>query len=108
MPQNNHILRSGNEIQARVSMKNLIMIHNVLSHAWSESTTKMYGSGLLLYHILCDQEWLSEEEGAPMSPVIITAFVASLAGCYSGKKLANYFYSVHTGACCALSGQLLR
>jgi len=64
-----------------LGMKNLVMIHNMLSHAWSENTAETYGSGLLLYHIFCDQEKLSEE-CIPMSPVVITAFMAPLAGCY--------------------------
>jgi hypothetical protein len=59
-----------------------------------QSTAETYSSGLLLYHVFCDQENLPEEQRALASPVTISAFVSSLAGCYSGKTLSNYFYGV--------------
>jgi len=61
-----------------------------------QSTTETYRSSLLLYHIFYNQQKLTEGQHVPALPVVITAFMASLAGCYSGKTLANYFYSVHT------------
>jgi hypothetical protein len=73
---------------------NITRIQNVMSNAWSESTAETYGSGLLMYHIFCDRENLPEDQCAPTSPITIAVFVLSLAGCYSGKTLSNYFYGV--------------
>jgi len=37
---------------------------------------------------------LPEEEQAPAAPLTMATFITSLAGCYSGKMLSNYFYGV--------------
>jgi hypothetical protein len=93
-PSHPRTLSSNDGRRVSLSPINLTRIQNVMSHAWSESTAETYGSGLLVYHIFCDRENLPEDQRAPASPVTIASFVSSLAGCYSGKTLSNYFYGV--------------
>ena len=62
----------------------------VMGKSWEESTLAAYGSGLLNFHVYCDQKGIPEAERAPASPVLINAFISSLAGAYSGSTIDNY------------------
>ena len=66
----------------------------VIGKSWEESTLTAYGSGLLNYHVFCDQKGIPEEERAPASPTLIGAFIASIAGTYSGSTIDNYVYGI--------------
>ena len=59
-----------------------------------ESTLAAYGSGLLNYHVFCDQKGIPEEERTPASPTLIAAFIASVASTYSGSTIDNYVYGI--------------
>jgi hypothetical protein len=65
-----------------------------MSHAWEEDTRETYGSGLLVYHVYCDNKNITEHERAPASQLLLSGFVSSLAVSYSGKTISNYFYGV--------------
>ncbi|KAG2339083.1 hypothetical protein BDR05DRAFT_892318 [Suillus weaverae] len=54
----------------------------------------MYGSGLLVFYVFCDACRIPEEQHCPASSVLLLAFIAICAGVYSGKTLANYFYTI--------------
>lgn len=69
-------------------------IEEILSHAWTDSTLESYGSGLLAFHVFCDMKLIPDPERAPVSPVALSAFIAAMAGSYSGKTIANYLYGV--------------
>lgn len=62
----------------------------VMGKSWEESTLATYGSGLLNFHVYCDQKEVPEDQRAPASPLLISAFVSSLAGAYSGSTIDNY------------------
>ena len=66
----------------------------VIGKSWEESTLAAYGSGLLNFHIYCDQKGIPEEEHAPASPILVNPFISSLAGTYLGSTIDNYVYSV--------------
>ena len=66
----------------------------VIGKSWEDSTLATYGSGLLNYHVFCDQKGIPEEERAPASPTLIGAFIASVAGTYSGSTIDNYVYGI--------------
>ncbi|KAL6303491.1 hypothetical protein BKA93DRAFT_818002 [Sparassis latifolia] len=66
-----------------------------LSHSATLTFTESYGAGLLVFHITCDAKHIPEEQRAPASSILMSSFVAMLAGTYSGKTIASYFYSVH-------------
>ncbi|OBZ77374.1 hypothetical protein A0H81_02564 [Grifola frondosa] len=67
----------------------------VLAGAWTESTLETYGSGLLVFHVFCDQKQVPEAERAPASPDLIAVFLATMVGAYSGKSLHNYLHGIH-------------
>jgi len=53
-----------------------------------------YGSGLLNYHVFCDQKGIPKQERTPVSPTLVGAFVASIVGTYSGSTINNYVYGI--------------
>lgn len=69
-------------------------ITDVLTHAWAGSTKEVYGLGLLVFHVFCDKKGIPDEQRAPASPILLQAFVTTIAGSYSGSTISNYFHSV--------------
>lgn len=65
-----------------------------MSNAWAESTREAYSSGILAYHVFCDKRNIPESQRAPTSQPLIAAFVASLAGSYSGSTISNYIHGI--------------
>ncbi|KAJ7817307.1 hypothetical protein B0H14DRAFT_2374089 [Mycena olivaceomarginata] len=78
-----------------VTTEDLARIEAVLLEAWAEGIHDTYGSGLLVWHVFHDKCGMPEVQRAPMSPVLLVAFIACIAGAYSGKTIANYVYGVH-------------
>jgi len=72
----------------------LSRIKELISGSYELSTLESYGSGLLIYHVFCDEKQIAETQRAPASPVLMASFVATIAGAYSGSTIRNYFYSV--------------
>ncbi|CAA7270450.1 unnamed protein product [Cyclocybe aegerita] len=73
---------------------NLARIMDILTGSWERSTLETYSSGLLIYHVYCDDKGIDEEQRALMSLVLAVSFVSMLAGAYSGSTIRNYFYGV--------------
>jgi len=65
-----------------------------MSCAWTEGTLETYASGLLSWHVFCDSKHIPEVQRAPASSVLITSFLATLAGLFSNKTLHNYVHGV--------------
>jgi hypothetical protein len=65
-----------------------------MSQAWEEGTRETYGSGLLTFHVYCDNKAIPELQRAPVSKVLLSAFISELAGAYSGKTIYNYVYGI--------------
>jgi hypothetical protein len=65
-----------------------------MASAWADSTRESYGAGVLVYQVFCDIREIPEDLRAPTSQHIITAFITSLAGSYSGATVANYINGV--------------
>jgi hypothetical protein len=65
-----------------------------MSCAWTEGTLETYASGLLSWHVYCDTKSIPEVQRAPASPVLVTSFLASMAGLFSNKTLHNYVHGV--------------
>ena len=61
-----------------------------MSNAWTEGTHESYSTGILSYHVFCDKKEVPEELRAPASQALITGFIVSLAGTYSGAAISNY------------------
>ncbi|KIJ05866.1 hypothetical protein PAXINDRAFT_92842, partial [Paxillus involutus ATCC 200175] len=77
-----------------LSQNDIQCIYDVIAHAWADSTKETYGSGLLAFHVFCDNRNIPESERAPAIPSIISAFISTLAGSYSGSAISNYINGV--------------
>lgn len=77
-----------------LSPADLDCIVDVLRAAWSAGTLGMYGTGVLVFHVFCNGKAVAKELCATASTVLMTVFLAAVAGLYSGATLARYFYRV--------------
>lgn len=77
-----------------VSNDDLDRILTVIAASYADGTRETYGSGLLVFHVFCDQRQVPESECCPVSPALMLVFIASCAGAYSGKTLATYVFAV--------------
>ena len=77
-----------------LSSSDLARIMEVIGGSWETSTHETYGSGLLIYHVFCDNRQIPEDQRAPMSQILAASFVSTIAGAYAGKTIRNYFYGV--------------
>ena len=69
-------------------------VFEVMLNAWADSTRETYSAGILVYHVYCNVRGLPEDQRAPASQHVITSFVASLAGSYSGSTINNYIHGI--------------
>ncbi|XP_006464048.1 hypothetical protein AGABI2DRAFT_51604, partial [Agaricus bisporus var. bisporus H97] len=65
-------------------------VRQVLIAGWDESTLNVYGTGLLTFHVFCDYKEIDEVNRTPISPDLLSLFIAALAGTYSASSIANY------------------
>ncbi|KIK78095.1 hypothetical protein PAXRUDRAFT_164926, partial [Paxillus rubicundulus Ve08.2h10] len=79
-----------------IQESDLSRIKDVIAHTWAESTKESYGSGLLVFHVFCDAKSIPDSDCAPISSELISFFISSLAGQYSGGMVANYLQGVRT------------
>ncbi|KIK91269.1 hypothetical protein PAXRUDRAFT_798269, partial [Paxillus rubicundulus Ve08.2h10] len=69
-------------------------IKDVIAHTCAESTKESYGSSLLIFHVFCDAKSIPDHDHAPANSELISMFISSLAGQYSGSTIANYLQGV--------------
>ncbi|KZV59063.1 hypothetical protein PENSPDRAFT_678979 [Peniophora sp. CONT] len=69
-------------------------VFDLLEFAYSEGTTALYGSGLLVYHVFCDLKGIPERQRAPISIDLLRSFIASIAGTYSYSHIDNCICAV--------------
>jgi len=79
---------------ANLTPDNIRQITVIMGKSWEESTLAPYSSGLLNFHVYCDQKDIPQDQLAPTSPVLIHAFISALAGAYSGSTIDNYIYGI--------------
>jgi hypothetical protein len=79
-----------------VPRKDIDRIYEVLDRAWAPGTRETYGTGLLAFHIFCDNRNVPELHRAPANPTLISAFISTLAGSYSASAISNYLSGVRT------------
>ena len=92
LPMNGH--KSPRAIPSNLTAADIQQISVVIRKLWEESTLAAYGSGLLNYHVFCNQKGIPEAKRAPASPTLVGAFIASIAGTYSGSTIDNYVYGI--------------
>ena len=69
-------------------------IREVLAEAYSDSTKATYGTGLLVFHVFCDQKGVEEAQRAPCGQNLLSAFISTLIGDYSAQAVENYTYGL--------------
>ena len=72
----------------------LDQILEVIGALWVDSTKELYGTGLLIFHVFCDFNRISELECCSVSRNLL-AFLSSCTGAYSGSALTNYSAGLH-------------
>ncbi|KIJ33336.1 hypothetical protein M422DRAFT_183415 [Sphaerobolus stellatus SS14] len=77
-----------------LSDKALSEIVWVMGKAWAPGTLSMYGSGLLLFHMFCNEQNIEDSAKCPANPTLLLAFVVACSGCYSGSTIANSLYGI--------------
>ncbi len=82
------------EASSNLTDDDLARIFQVLSFSWGDNTLETYGSRLLVYHVFCDKRDVLDLRRGPVDPLIISAFLATMAGNYSSKTLASYLHGV--------------
>ncbi|KAG2335583.1 hypothetical protein BDR05DRAFT_851696, partial [Suillus weaverae] len=73
-----------------VSDAQLERILDVIGLSWAQSTKETYGAGLLVFHVFCDTNNVTEENRCPIARSLLLDFLCSCAGSYSGSALSNY------------------
>jgi hypothetical protein len=72
-------------------MERIILL---VSCGWKPGTRELYGSGLLAFHIFCDNQQISEMNRGPASIALLQSFVSALAGSFAGGTIVNYLCGV--------------
>jgi len=94
-----HPLSTRNSLDTRgipipLSPQDLERIEGVSLNSLQPGTQATYGSGLLAFHIFCDQKGFLEELRAPVNELVLQSFIATLAGIYSATAITNYVSAV--------------
>lgn len=93
-PQSARTPNDQNGVHLNLSEEDLTKILDVTLVSWESGTREAYGSGLLAFHIFCDERAIPEAQRAPADPLMIAAFTSSLGGSYSGSTANNYLCGV--------------
>jgi len=93
-PLNSRNILDEQGVPTNLTPADLERISDVLEHAWAGSTRETYGTGLLIYHVFCDKKGITEPFRAPATALLITSFISTLAGAYSGSAITNYVAGV--------------
>jgi hypothetical protein len=87
-------LLDGNGIPVLLRDEDILRIRVVSAKAYADSTIGGYGAGLLVYHVYCDRKEIPEEQRAPVSDILLSGFIATLAGVYAGTTISNYVSAI--------------
>ncbi|KAG2091354.1 uncharacterized protein F5147DRAFT_823190 [Suillus discolor] len=74
--------------------EDLERVLTVMNLSWAVGTQECYGTGLLVFHVFCDERKVPESQRCPVDTRTLLNFVSSCAGSYSGKTLMNYVYTI--------------
>ncbi|KAI6038090.1 hypothetical protein EDC04DRAFT_3025768 [Pisolithus marmoratus] len=73
-----------------ISEDQLARVLQVMDQSWHDSTKAVYGAGLLVFHVFCDNNNIPDTACCPATADLIIAFIASCAGAYAGSTVSNY------------------
>ena len=68
---------------------------DIITTLWTEKTKETYGTSLLVFHIYCDLNSIPDSLRCPISQTLLSTFLASCTGAYSGMTLSNFAASLH-------------
>jgi hypothetical protein len=73
-----------------ITEERLNRVLDVIEASWTERTKETYGSGLLVFQVYCDLNHIPEHLCSPVTQPLLSAFIASCAGAYSGSSVSNF------------------
>ena len=74
--------------------QDLEKIRKVIGEAYAPQTRSTYGTGLLVFHLFCDNRDIQEEHRAPVEQTVLASFISMLVGTYGGGTIRNYVYGI--------------
>ncbi|KZV90554.1 hypothetical protein EXIGLDRAFT_770703 [Exidia glandulosa HHB12029] len=77
------------QLNLDLSLDERRLVFDVLSRSLAPGTMETYGSGLLLFHVVCDSHNVPEHARAPASQNALALFIAELVGRYSESAVRN-------------------
>lgn len=81
-------------IDPSLTSDDALFISGKLSKGLREKTLAGYGSGLMLFHIMCDTKNIPEAQCAPASRDLISLFLAEMIGWYAKSTINNYLWGL--------------
>ena len=93
-PENVRNTLDADGLPTNLNEHDLTRIQQVLKEAYAPSTRSTYGTGLFTFHLFCNLKSIEERHQAPIDPIILTSFVASLTGIYGGDSIRNFVYGI--------------
>ena len=93
-PENARNTLDADGLPTNLNKHDLARIQQVLEEAYAPSTRSTYGTGWFTFHLFCDLKGIEERHRAPIDPIILTSFVASLTSIYGGDSIRNFVYSI--------------
>ncbi|KAF8172748.1 hypothetical protein BJ912DRAFT_837913, partial [Pholiota molesta] len=83
-----------NDTAPEIPQDDVERVINILAEGYAEGTKESYGSGLLAWHVWCDSKQIPEDQRAPATQLLLSAFISAMAGAFSGKTIRNYVYGI--------------
>ena len=74
--------------------EDLERIQDVLQETYAKKTRSTYRTGLLVFHVFCDEKDINEEHRAPVNQTVLSSFISNLIGTYGGDSIKNYVYGI--------------
>lgn len=93
-PAESQSIRNANGNILAITDDDLQRVLTVMNSSLAQGTRESYGAGLLVFYIFCDTRSIPEHQRCPVDTLTMLTFIASCAGAYAGKTLANYVFSI--------------
>jgi hypothetical protein len=77
-------------VTIEITEERLNCMLDVIKASWTERTKETYGSGLLVFQVYCDLNHIPEHLRSPVTQPLVSPFIASCVGAYSGSSVSNF------------------
>ncbi|KAG1800682.1 uncharacterized protein BJ212DRAFT_1450139 [Suillus subaureus] len=78
---------------SKITYAQLEHILDVMGLSWAQLTKETY-VGLLVFHVFCNMNSITEDQRCPVNPMLLLSFLSSCAGSHSGLALANFTVAI--------------